>query len=315
MNGYGKVVLVSLASLFLVSKSFEPSGVQEKTKGTKRQAEKEVAAPPKSQAITPQSAFENLPPELKSIILDYLTTARGATNRARLDNAAENIRKFFRLSREFRQFGEDQRVIEYIITELANRYATGDKVAAVIALGTTAAGTWLANLMNPNDRTREKERDKAFEKASEHLADAARDGRINVVNFLTHFLPNIHFAWGVILRGAVKNDRLEVVKKILSLPMIQVWEINSRAPDKSTPLFDAVYNGNEQIVDLLLGKRASVNEQDNYDMTPLHIAADKGYAAIAQKLINAGANAATINAMDLGTGSTALMVRSRKWAS
>jgi len=61
----------------------------------------------------------------------------------------------------------------------------------------------------------------------------------------------------------------------------------------ATPLFVASENGHEYIAELLLAKRASVNNAMNDGTTPLLIACQNGYEDIAKLLLANGANLVT----------------------
>lgn len=151
-----KVALMLLISCNVV---FSMELPQEPQRGQKRPASEIERPAPKVPAAAQQivaestasqqsrTAFELLPVGIKNHILSFLTTASGSTKQAMLDNAAENIRTFFRINTQFAPLGNDPNVIEYLINELANPYANGDKVAAAIALGTESAAKWLNNLV------------------------------------------------------------------------------------------------------------------------------------------------------------------------
>lgn len=83
-----------------------------------------------------------LAPEIKTIIFNYLFSASGITNAAKLANAAENIRNAARTNKAFAQFLQQSNGIKIIVTELANRYAYGNIVEAAIVFGTVK---WLQN--------------------------------------------------------------------------------------------------------------------------------------------------------------------------
>lgn len=232
--------------------------------GKKRLVIAEPAAPaPKYQQFESKSALEVLPNEIKNHILSFLTTAKGATKRARLDNAAENIRSFFRINTSFKSFGDDPQVINYIITELANRYAEGDKMVAAIALGTEAAGKWLKEQAT---KTGKAGREAAY-RFREHFKNAAKEGRINVVKFLYEFGPEMYADyWYEILKIAVRNNRTIVTRFLLSQPKIKsilaqiINQIDtSRGGDGMTLLMNAAQNDNLDIIKLLLDERADIN--------------------------------------------------------
>jgi ankyrin repeat protein len=63
----------------------------------------------------------------------------------------------------------------------------------------------------------------------------------------------------------------------------------------NTPLHLAAWKGYTAVVELLINAGAQVNERNNYRVTPLHKAADDGHIDVAELLINAGAE---VNAQD-----------------
>lgn len=268
-------------------------------------------------AAEQRTAFELLPDEIKNLILSFLTTARGATNRARLDNAAENIRSFFRINTQFAPLGNDPQIIEYLITELANRYANGDKLAAAIALGTDSVGKWLNALLNSQDAKIYLTKQDIFRTMQNHLNEAVANGRINVIKFLLQFqlapapsqlAPPPSYDWVRPLREAVKNNHLEAVRVILFSPVTQAIRnalVNSQDTD-GTPLFDAVHNNNESMVDLLLDAGADVNRINWYEATSLAIAAENHNAPIIKKLLARGVEPNILNLINPDTGQTPL---------
>jgi len=84
-------------------------------------------------------------------------------------------------------------------------------------------------------------------------------------------------------------------------------DVNRRAPDGSTPLQWAVYNGDVVEVRRLLRAGANVSIANNYGATPMSLAAEVGNADMLKVLLEAGANADSPNA----DGQTALMAVAR----
>ncbi|WP_264723580.1 ankyrin repeat domain-containing protein [Wolbachia endosymbiont (group A) of Cheilosia soror] len=70
--------------------------------------------------------------------------------------------------------------------------------------------------------------------------------------------------------------------------------INTRSDDKKTPLHYAAQSGNEQVVKLLIEKKANVDTRDRVDNRPLHIAAKNGYLGIVKVLLDT--NKVNVNA-------------------
>jgi hypothetical protein len=308
MKNWVLILLLSFGAIFSMQQP--PRSPQ---RGQKRPADQSNAPASKSAVITSRTAFELLPDEIKNQILSFLTTAKGATKRARLDNAAENIRSFFRINKQFAPLGDDPQIMEYLITELANRYANGDKVAAAIALATEAAGKWLATVLSSNKDEYKAEQFKIFRKIEEHFIDAANKGQINVLKFLRKFFSSYNLPWQKALKGAVSNSHEEIVRFITTEPKLRYVisdMINKRNPEDNdeTMLFDTVRNDNEEILDLLLKAGGNVNVLDKFSASPLHIAVRENHFSMLKKLLAAGVTAATLNAIDKDTNDTVLMI-------
>jgi ankyrin repeat protein len=92
---------------------------------------------------------------------------------------------------------------------------------------------------------------------------------------------------GVTLLYLVSQNRhLEAVKLLIAKENI---EVDKTTPDKATPLFMVVFKGYAEIADLLINAGANVNI--TYEgKTPLHLAIQKGYAAMVDLLIKARAD-------------------------
>lgn len=268
-------------------------------RGQKRVWRQSLLAPQGNLPVTKlqlvgRSAFELLPKDLKMEILKILTTARGSTNRARLDNATENIRSFFRINTQFAPLGNDPQIIEYLITELANRYANGDKVAAAIALGTEAAGRWLKSKLAPfksleSKWTPDTAAIRYDRKVDEQLIDAASNGRINVLKFLREFVPfYADLSWNVALSIAVKRDQVEVVKFILAESLIQDkldHLINDTEDEISNLALLAIQNNQEQMLDILLKAGADIDTRDTEYVSPLDLALGKQNSSLVRRVL------------------------------
>jgi uncharacterized protein len=102
---------------------------------------------------------------------------------------------------------------------------------------------------------------------------------------------------------AVRKDDLAAARALVS----QDVDVDERAGDGATPLQWAAYNENQEVVDLLLRKGASVNAANELGVTPLWVASSHANAAIVARLLQAGADP------NLGpaTGGTPLMLVSR----
>ena len=106
---------------------------------------------------------------------------------------------------------------------------------------------------------------------------------------------------GVSLLDAVRSGNAERVQAVLKRSDRD--ELETRAPDGSTPLIFAAFYGNHDIVQALLSHGANPNARDNSGITALTRASVKGHTAIVDMLLDAGAD---IDAQD-NRGATALM--------
>ena len=128
--------------------------------------------------------FQSLPPEIKKITFDYLVTAEGLTNEAKLVNASENIRNFAKINKQLAQFLKQPNGIEAIITELANRFANGNKIEAATIFGTADAGKWLNKYFLAPENIYPKE-----QAILPILINAIKKNQKNVLAFLNTYVP------------------------------------------------------------------------------------------------------------------------------
>lgn len=277
-----------------------------------RELEKKPAVEKSVQGFFP---IESLPSEVQYEIVKALTNARGATKRARLDNAAENIRSFFRTNRFFKSFENDQKLIDYLITKLADAHADGDKIAAAIALGTRRALGWLALHIYPVGTLTPEEiskRDELFYSLKKNFLNAVRDSRLNVIDFLLWTFKSDWPIWYDMIREALvhamANNQISVINKILSHQRIIPYKLAIlNATDATTlesVLFSAVRMNRPQIVALFIAAGANINQANDFNQTPLQFAAAGPYPDIVKMLIDAHADT---NIAD-EAGLTALML-------
>jgi ankyrin repeat protein len=105
-----------------------------------------------------------------------------------------------------------------------------------------------------------------------------------------------------LLRAAQTNDAT------VALAAIEDGvDVNGKAPDGTTALHWAVYNGNLALVERLIAAGAEVSAANEFGSTPLAEAATVGNAAIIEALLTAGAEVDAVGA----DGQTALMVVAR----
>ncbi|XP_020603605.1 ankyrin repeat domain-containing protein 54-like [Orbicella faveolata] len=97
-------------------------------------------------------------------------------------------------------------------------------------------------------------------------------------------------AIGKELWAALKRDPLD--KEQIKLLLEFGAPANFREPDSRktgrTPLHFVVWdvNGNEELMEMLLKHGADTNLSDSFDLTPLHLAAEKGNLRAVKKLVN-----------------------------
>jgi ankyrin repeat protein len=94
---------------------------------------------------------------------------------------------------------------------------------------------------------------------------------------MTYELDSLHWA--------VARQNLAEVRSTLAAGN----NVDCLDPERRTPLFYAVKDGNSEIVSELLRHGANPNAQDRHLETPLHFASREYRPAIAQLLLNSGA--------------------------
>src|SRR5262245_55849511 len=85
---------------------------------------------------------------------------------------------------------------------------------------------------------------------------------------------------------AAKNHEREAVRKLVALKI----DVNTKRPDGATALHWVVQWDDLELVNLLLRARAAVNVSNDYGVTPLSLACTNRSVAVAEALLNAGAN-------------------------
>ena len=85
---------------------------------------------------------------------------------------------------------------------------------------------------------------------------------------------------------AANDGNIEELEKLLSLGS----NIDCIASDKSTALHYAVNANKIEAIHFLINNKASVDAKNNKGLTPLHMAANKGFDQPALALLEAGAN-------------------------
>jgi ankyrin repeat protein len=114
------------------------------------------------------------------------------------------------------------------------------------------------------------------------MQTALEHHRVKVVRYLVQSYPalqSIHTA-------ALLGRTAELQKRIAS--RLDINDGNGAAI--ATPLHDAVIDGNQEAVNLILASGADINSKDDAGLTPLHYAVIEGEGQIAEILLDKGAN-------------------------
>lgn len=201
-----------------------------------------------------QQGLPDLPLEMQKEILSFILNAKGPTQLAKLNNAAEYIRNYMLTNKAFYGMLNSPEMLNFIIRELARRYTrNNDFVAVVIALATDAASRWLGQRVNQAIRVNQQ-------------------GQIEIVNdedynFATLF--NEHLINALSLRY---SDVYKVLTKYME-PLKKVWFIN-RMRIAGAPILNyaIIYNQKEIVDDLLALEGIGINLQDEHGNMALHIA-------------------------------------------
>ena len=94
------------------------------------------------------------------------------------------------------------------------------------------------------------------------------------------------------ISDAVKDGNIEEVRYLLETKDV---DVNAKDKNGVTPLHEAADRGLADIAELLIAGGANVNAEDYDGNTPLHLAIGGGHAEIARLLVIQGAN---VNAKD-----------------
>jgi cytohesin len=96
----------------------------------------------------------------------------------------------------------------------------------------------------------------------------------------------IKYIFKLSINRACKNGNIETVK----LHLAAGRDVNAKDIFQCSPLHDAVYGCQKEIIELLIEKGANLNEKDAFGKTALHEAVRKGQKEIVELLITEGAD-------------------------
>lgn len=144
----------------------------------------------------------------------------------------------------------------------------------------------------------------AFSAGADEIHDAVRSGDLEKVKALVlrhaECLNSPDQNQKTPLHLALESGHEAIARYLIG----QGADINLKDKDKNSPLHNASYLGNLEIMDLLLKKgSASLNEGNFRGQTPLHFACERGHPDVVIRLLDAGGD---IEARDL-QGRTPLM--------
>lgn len=211
-----------------------------------------------------------LPDEILARIAEFMTSARGANEKARLYNAAQSIRTFLMSAKVFEDILNDRQLHGRIIQDLAARYTNNNIVEAALALGTRAGGEWLQKeLFRKTDNNRD------MKHASNALMSAVEQGQAGVLRFLFTFVPDLIDAiqnsydsnGKTALLLAIENGASDIAK-ILIRRGINVNTTNQAQDEEENivaPLALAVQLRRNDLIDMLLQAGANVNVASTTD--------------------------------------------------
>ncbi len=201
--------------------------------------------------------LQQLPADVKEIILSFLVSAPGNTNEARLQAAAQNIRNFMILNKNFNKYLNDEDTNGHIIIELAKRYTDNDIEHTADALHTRAGMNWVRTI-------------------KPKFEQAICNGNLKVVSQILNKFPylvntkiNIEdYSYDTPLIASVTRGNLEMIKLLLTIPGINANEEDDlgNTPLVSTYLDLDDKNPNKgEIIALLKAHGAKWNNITNQD--------------------------------------------------
>jgi len=144
---------------------------------------------------------------------------------------------------------------------------------------------------NVNLRVKKIEVKNSDKNGATSLYDAVRNNRIEEVKRLVKAGAKVNTEGNgglkTPLHVALLNNNVDVLRILLGAGAY----VDDRNHNQSTPLHVAARHGNTEAIRLLLKHGANVNARNNDGWTPLHCAEDSGKAESIQILLDAGADA------------------------
>ncbi len=295
-----------------------PESAPEKEARYAVQAEQTAALAHRLHAIENEVVgLGQLPSEMEDALIRLILTTHGPTRRARLYNAAENIRNYAMVGTAFYELMNDPRMTDFLIHELAQRYTSNNNLAeAAAALGTDSASRWLGGQVNEASvavqtavaaNSEDQSAEKFLRAFSALLIDAIRDNQADAFRFLTANVPLTKLQ--VMLNGQQIHDKkatrmpflvhtiLHHFNEMTTLLLACKVNLDKQAADGTAPLHAAVITHNILVLDQLLADpQILVDATNKDDQTPLMLAVEEGYLPMVNRLLARGAQ---VNLLDV----------------
>ena len=208
---------------------------------------------------------------------------------------------FFLLT-QFKSSVAEFRGFEFVLFEMGNKASVGDVVTTAYQAdrdeGSDLPPLDLVNYLNAESRKAALEtKIKDGDDLATPLIVAARDGKLDVVEFLLRYEANIEGRGTIKIDGqvienctalwvAAAKGHFDVVRLLIK----QNAEVDGRTSSNSTPLRAAALHGHLDIVRCLVENGADVNARTNINCTPLMLTCHKGHLDVASYLVEHGAS-------------------------
>jgi hypothetical protein len=186
------------------------------------------------QGMEQPSYIHHLPPELKVLVLKYLSSA-GDT-----DAAVKSIKLFLSNYPEFNNKGTIGMLIEHLASQFKQEDPERGKIIAAVAFGTEPALEWLKEYINKSPEAKAKASEYLFRLVALPIKTKQAQEKRN---------PKIKF----LLQAGVDTDFVGPASG-------------------ATLLMKAAQNGNKEIVEELIKRGVKVNATDKQDRTALDYA-------------------------------------------